>query len=633
MKVGTFAAPTSAGSQNVTGVGFQPNALVVWSTASDAVGFSDGARMGFGIASGTSNQWSASVNATDNTLLPHAYQSRNSAALITAVASASTVSAQAALTGFIADGFSLSWSTAPAVGTLQHYAAFSVRAAKQGVFTKPASGKVYVSGIGFKPDFVMLVASGRSSDGTGTTGMLSLGMASSPYAENQWSMAVSSADGDATSSVGWVTNTSAISSRATGGNTSSGTLVSFDSDGFTLNFAGADTTAHSVAYIAFQGGGYHVGSTPQANALIQTLPAPFQPSGVFAISSGSSASSGSTFALSLGASDGGNSAASWMQAENGLSTSDTRSYESTTSFLTRANKPSTIYAEAGDMSPSGLGAEFAWSLGDASASLIGYLTAGGNTLVDDDAFYRCGATGNARHLLSGTARDDATLKWRVDAGAWTSTAVVSGQAYSTWITQPFEQGRAYHVEVIVQSGGLIDVLFDDIAIWPSRQHDLMGGWELFIPEWIRGSQMAGVVWDAMAAEQADMYAMLDDLQAQSDPLIATWGLPVWEEIVGIATSSTNRTLAQRRAAVWARRVLTDGTRADFFSVIRAFLDLNPVLTDSYGDTRVDIRLGTGNQDFRRIIEAVVGSAKPVGLQTVVTYGQFRAGVSKAGDPL
>ena len=90
MKVGTFAAPTSAGSQNVTGVGFQPNALVVWSTASDAVGFSDGARMGFGIASGTSNQWSASVNATDNTLLPHAYQSRNSAALITAVASASS---------------------------------------------------------------------------------------------------------------------------------------------------------------------------------------------------------------------------------------------------------------------------------------------------------------------------------------------------------------------------------------------------------------------------------------------------------------------------------------------------------------------------------------------------------------
>jgi uncharacterized protein YmfQ (DUF2313 family) len=108
---------------------------------------------------------------------------------------------------------------------------------------------------------------------------------------------------------------------------------------------------------------------------------------------------------------------------------------------------------------------------------------------------------------------------------------------------------------------------------------------------------------------------------------------VWEEIVGISLGSGRRTLDQRRRAVMSRRVPGDGTRTEFFAAVNAILGIDPVIVDSYPDIRADIRLPTGDQDIRTLVESIVGSIKPVGLQTVASYGEFRAGISKAGDPL
>lgn len=628
MNVGTFDAPTSTGSQAVTGVGFQPNALLVWSsgTSSDAIG--DGAGFSFGIASAADEQAVCAIRIDDGATGGATERYSASDAVAVQVNTSGVVGAQGELASFDSDGFTIDWTTAPAAGVVHNYAAIATQDAVVGQITAPSSAtSQQVSGVGFRPDAVILITASGTATGAAAGAQASIGMASA--VSEQWSVFVADAD---------AANPTEVLSRgdehALIG--ASGDLVvdlqSLDEDGFTLDFASVPAYQPLIWYLALQGGRYFVGSVVQGTSASQIASAPFLPSGALALSTGSTAATLSSTSLELvvGASDGGNNRSTWLSSDDNVATSNAASW-SGDNFLAFASAGSLVAeAESALMTP--LGASVTWSLNDSTSRIIGFLSVGGTSIVNPDSFYRCGATGNARHLVSGTALKNGTLRWRVDGGVWTTVSLVAGNAYREYLEHDFQQGVSYNVQVEAVAGSLVDTLFDDDMLWTAGRYSVSGGWALSSPEWIRSSEMVASLWEAFALHYNDMYAMLDDMQAQSDPLRATWAIPVWEEIVGIRQSAT-RTYAERRTAVMNRRIPIEGTREDFFAAVNAMLGADPEVTDTYGDLRTDIRLAVSDPALRTIVERVVAVIKPVGLQVVTTYGDFRAGVSRAGDPL
>ena len=632
MSVGSFAARTTTGNQSVVGVGFQPNALLMWSSGAATTGFSDGVGLSVGVAASSSEQAACAINIRDG-FASGSDTSRygNTGIIASQVDTAgSAVTASAALVSFDGDGFTLNWTQAPASALIHNYLAVATQDSYVGSFNTPTSASsVQVSGVGFMPDAVILLSVGATGLTVGTSAELSVGMTSG--INEDWCTHISDPDAQATTQVvSQGTNKALVAA----GGAMVATLQSFDADGFSLAFSAAPGTARKVFYLALKGGRYYVGNFTQGSTGSQLVSSPFLPEGAVLLGTGATATTvqSDKLGLAIGASDGGDSRATWVLSQDAVTTSNSSSWTGT-DLLTFGSAAKATLARASEADLTGLGAQLVWATNDSVARRIGFLAVGGNTLVADEPFYRCGATGNDRHLITGIARESCTLRWRIDGGAWVTKSLVADDAYSYWIENGFVAGRSYRVEVQTVSGSLIDVLFDDSMVWSANSYSLIESWLSESPEWVRSSEMAQAVWTAYASQQGDLYAMFDDIEAQSDPLRSTWSLPVWEEIVGISVGSSKRTLDQRRRAVMSRRVPGDGTRTDFFEAINSILGIDPAITDSYSLLRADVRLPTGDQDLRSLVESVVAAIKPVGLLTVASFGEFRAGVSKAGDPL
>jgi hypothetical protein len=116
-KVGNFTQKTSTGSQATTGVGFTPKVLVVTSFNNVADLFSIATqRMSIGMATGSSEEaciWYGDRDAEADTI---ADSDLDRAATIKMMTEGTpTIDAEADLTSFDGDGFTLNWSTADAV--------------------------------------------------------------------------------------------------------------------------------------------------------------------------------------------------------------------------------------------------------------------------------------------------------------------------------------------------------------------------------------------------------------------------------------------------------------------------------------------------------------------------------------
>lgn len=166
-------------------------------------------------------------------------------------------------------------------------------AAKTGEITVPADGATgnqVITGVGFKPDVVFFIASQNEATG-GTSGRMTIGCATSPDADQQWS---------GSARLSWLSNppirvkswrpgycitcsdTSPVDNSPDEALRAS--LVSFDADGFTLNYdivgpwRGHNMTRY--AYLAMQGD-FRAGITTVGHDITGV---PFQPKGVFLFS-------------------------------------------------------------------------------------------------------------------------------------------------------------------------------------------------------------------------------------------------------------------------------------------------------------------------------------------------------------
>jgi hypothetical protein len=375
VKKGSFSANTSTGNQAVSGVGFEPKAVIIWGVSLTAAGYGTGWASSFGCATSATQEWvlsnwSANAAATTDT------SRRNTLAgsIMFLSDGAATVEAEASMVSLDSDGFTINWSNAPASAWLMHYLCIggtTITSAKAGAFNSNAgTGSQAVTDPGFEPDFLLLA----SELGGATTGnaqnLFGIGMATSSSTEG--ALAIRDRDARPSTENGAIQVSDACFIALNSGGTVGrrADFTSFDANGFTLNWSVA--SAASIGYLALAGGTYKVGVETQntTTGTKATTGVGAQPTGLFIVGTNRASSAAETttqMRLSIGASDGTTEGGTWIQSANGAADSDVDSRTYTDKVIGFSTQASTTDAEA-DVSAFGSdGFTLDWTTADATA--------------------------------------------------------------------------------------------------------------------------------------------------------------------------------------------------------------------------------------------------------------------------
>ena len=301
-------SPTSTGNVAVTGVGFQPKALLFFATYQTAVGSAVNARSCIGMATSSSSRAVISSNTQDNVNpFDSDRGSDNTKCLKVLDNSAGTLLA-ADLVSLDADGFTLNWTTVQASGYVV-YAVCLGGTDLTNVFIKEftsstGTGNQALTGVGFQPDAALFITQGQTSAlTTGTFAIPSFG-----FCTRAASAAVGLRMENATTNAFQTSRTNKVITsplNATDNNYEA-SLVSFDSDGFTINWSTAAASARYIWALCLKGGAYKVGAITQktSTGTQATTGVGFQPTGLLMMSNGTTSVGVTTGGeLSIGAGD------------------------------------------------------------------------------------------------------------------------------------------------------------------------------------------------------------------------------------------------------------------------------------------------------------------------------------------
>jgi hypothetical protein len=365
-KVGSFAKSTGAATvaQAVTGVGFQPWAVILWTVgATSADTWTDGYLAAYGFAgrkaAGTITQGSCAWASQDNQGTSNCSQ-RAATKALTIVQWDETLLAECDLASFDSDGFTLSWTTNDAAAYIINYMALggvSMTNAAVLPWAFPAStGAFSVTGAGATPDCVLHTWIGAAGSLPVTAAGIRGGIGAMDTAK-QWHQYWSSRDAQGSN----VTYQHASASFAIyAASISSGILdldaayTSMDADGFTcaVSHAGANEVGYSLC---LTGGSYYVGdvilsATGTAPVDTAITAVAFLPDALL-VAPGYNAGSGTNNCAGdcgpcLGATDGTNERAAIFVDDNGADTSNTAGLASATNlYLSDSNADQTTGAE------------------------------------------------------------------------------------------------------------------------------------------------------------------------------------------------------------------------------------------------------------------------------------------------
>lgn len=360
-KVGSFNIDTGVtvgNPQSVTGLGFQPKAIIFWWNGSTATGDSvsgGNAHSSWGIATSSSARYCAENIMLDAQTTPFSVHriTRNDCCIFLE-SGKDTVDGYADFTSFDAGGFTLTIWNQFSIAIRVSYLALGgddLTNVKAGDFQLSGStGEFSIGTVGFQPDAILLGGNGASAFNEGGTWARNyIGMATD--SSEQGVVTGGTQDGEATVyayAYGYNGEVNAIESYATAiaGRCS---FVSFDADGFNLNHL-TDTAQDYVFYLALKGGQFKVGeltTRTDGNDIVETVG--FQPKAILFASANRAHSTLDTSSahnrMTIGAATStSNRATQAMSDENGLSTSETA----------YANYDSAVYAQVVDDATVGL---------------------------------------------------------------------------------------------------------------------------------------------------------------------------------------------------------------------------------------------------------------------------------------
>jgi len=328
VKVGTFTKITTTGSQTVSGLGFQPKAIIFYWSRNTANATAAAPRsQGVGFTDCT-NQRAVAIAEDDNASTSNAGRYRTESNVIVILSNGTpTVGSRATFTSCNADGFTINWAVSEASAHIINYIAIGgsdVTNVKAGTFTLAAStGIQNITGVGFKPDFAMFLQGFTEAVDTASAG-LEMGMGFADYSNNQGSILNCVQDNQNNNSTKYsqqrTDNVILLSSTACAQDALAA-FNGFTADGFQLNVSDAPAAATSIFYLAIKGGSYKVGNFLQPTTTgTQTISGlGFQPNSVVLFShnqvAGTALAAPSTF--SIGAANATTSRAGvWGQSRN-----------------------------------------------------------------------------------------------------------------------------------------------------------------------------------------------------------------------------------------------------------------------------------------------------------------------------
>lgn len=257
---GSFTKNTGTGNQSVTGVGFLPKAIIFWTAYATAASTpTDHVRYSVGFTAGATESFSAGFS-SQNGVTTSNTSTRGAAKALTVVQYGESLLSECGLVSFDADGFTVDWTTNGGGAQIIHFLALGgtdITGQKVTTFTSPTStGFMSVTGIGFQPKLLVFLRPSPTSvlaiPGSAAGAQFMLGAA----ADGQFALSTRSPDATATTLYSprrvIKTDRCIFSLTDAGATADEASLVSMDSDGFTLNYTAANV-ADTVGVLALGG--------------------------------------------------------------------------------------------------------------------------------------------------------------------------------------------------------------------------------------------------------------------------------------------------------------------------------------------------------------------------------------------
>ena len=395
-KTGSFLKTTTAGSsipQTVAhGLGTEPKAIIFWMSANSGGAFFTNQIFAFGMTDGTTSISSSAASqhnqATANTSRRMAYKA------ITITTWGENTIAEADFTSWDSTDFTLNWTTSDATAWRIYYMAIGgdyVQASVVNWQTRTTTGNQAVTGVGMRPDVVIhghagsdFTASLPAGGGVSQAGAF-FGLGVMDLSGAQWANGYNSQDAvsPTSSKRGQRGSGSALYMFSTAAaDLKNATLVSMDSDGFTMNFdANTDGTAAQMYSLALKGvkaraGNFNKSATAGSNIAQAVIGVGFRPGAVLFASNQnvSNAFAQNHARFGIGAADGTSIGSTSIADAHAVNPSNAFYVDKTTrAFMKVDNTTQTIAAEATFTSRDPDGFTLSWTTNDAVATQMVYL--------------------------------------------------------------------------------------------------------------------------------------------------------------------------------------------------------------------------------------------------------------------
>ena len=385
--VGSVATPLVAGQFSVTGLSFQPKALILYWTVGTADGAVANMTLGFGGAVSDTSQFVVYNVDLDAVATVDSGRKHDSTRCYADTNTSGTFTASASFVSFNSDGFTLNLVNESGEARIINYIALggtTLTNAAIKAFQSPGSvSTVGYTGVGFTPDAVLFFSAQQataSPNGGSATAWLSAGFAT---ATAQVALNARTDDSDSVQDASHGQNAAIalLAQNPAASISMKATLASLDADGFTLTYS-ASSTAAFVYALCLKGGSYNVGEISQktSTGTQAYTGVGFKPSVVMLLSANDATDSDTEahYNISTGAATFGLAQGSvWAGSVDAADPTQSDSYLDRTNVIRMmtAGTPSTE-AIAAYTSSDNDGFTLNWTTADATARKILYLAIG-----------------------------------------------------------------------------------------------------------------------------------------------------------------------------------------------------------------------------------------------------------------
>lgn len=395
VKKGVITAITTGGpQQQITGLGFQPKAVIFFGSGQAADGFATVGSVFLGCATSSTERWCFANVADDNLSASDTARRWETTRCIVNLTDATTPTSdgEADFVSMDADGFTITWSTLPSTAIKVHYLALggtdltNAKAITFATGTATGTPAITVTGVGFQGECGIFVSPNFAGT-TGPTTSVHLAIGAATGAAAQWVSFVDDPDGQGDNVPIRYQRSGQCLTGASAGNPAiedfRGVFNAWTADGFTIDVDNSFSSSRTIGALILAGGDYAVGQDTQGTATgANDSPAlGFNPAGVLfvGVNAATSAAWDNTTSdrakLTIGAGDGTDEGHTWWNSLATTGNSNTNRRHSETKALSHASARTTVDAEA-DLTLGTGKFTLDWTTADAVAREFGYVAFG-----------------------------------------------------------------------------------------------------------------------------------------------------------------------------------------------------------------------------------------------------------------